>query len=255
MFRILLFIGVLISCSINYAQNKTTKEVNHQAQTWISINTELKFNEHWGTMNDVHIRRTDFAAKENFYFARTGITYALYPKLTVAAGYAHLWLASAKPEWSNFAEENRIYQQVLYSSKIGKVNVLQRIRNEQRWQDKMVNDEAVDTRFTNRIRYLLSFTIPVFTNEKWPSLVIADEILMHFGKEVVYNSMDQNRFFVGIRQNINPKWSYDFGYMNVYQQKYSGYQYDSNHTLRLFFYFNGSFKDLVQDHQHQSGDE
>ncbi|OAZ04561.1 DUF2490 domain-containing protein [Flavobacterium succinicans] len=253
MFRIIVFFMVLSCGYTNYAQTNTSKEVNHQAQTWISLNTVVKFNERWGTMNDFHIRRTDFANKENFYFVRTGITYSPYPKLTLAAGYAHLWLAPSKPEWSNFADENRIFQQAIYSSKIGNISMLQRIRNEQRWQDKMVNDRADDTRFTNRIRYLLSFTIPIFKNEKLPSLVIADELLMHFGKEVVYNSMDQNRIFVGIRQNINPKWSYDFGYMNVIQQKYSGYQYDSNHTLRLFFYFSGNAKDIL--HQAASGEE
>lgn len=254
MSRIYLLILFLLTSFITTAQTTQKKEINNQAQTWISVNTAIKFNEHWGTMNDFHIRRTDFADKENFYFARTGITYSPYPKLTLAAGYAHLWLAPSKPEWSNFADENRIFQQVLYSSKIGNVSMLQRIRNEQRWQDKMVNDRAADTRFTNRIRYLLSFTIPVFNDKKLPSLVIADELLMHFGKEVVYNSMDQNRIFIGIRQSINPKWSYDFGYMNVVQQKYSGYQYDSNHTLRLFFYFSGNTKDMFH-HNHVSGDE
>jgi hypothetical protein len=88
-----------------------------------------------------------------------------------------------------------------------------------------------------------------------PSLVVADEILIHFGKEVVYNTFDQNRFFIGIKQNVSPKLSFDFGYMNVYQQKYSGYQYDSNHTLRLFFYYNNSFKNLTHFSHHTSGDE
>lgn len=252
MTRILLFLTVLLGSSFGFAQGGQKKEINNQAQTWISVNTLLKFNERWGTMNDFHIRRTDFADRENFYFARTGLTYSPSPGLTLAAGYAHLWLAPSKPEWSNFADENRIFQQVTYSSKIGKVNMFQRIRNEQRWQDKMVDDRVADIRFTNRIRYLLSFTIPVFNNKKLPSLVIAEEILMHFGKEVVYNAMDQNRIFVGIRQAISPEWSYDFGYMNVIQQKYSGYQYDSNHTLRLFFYFNGKSSDLFHHHH---GDE
>lgn len=254
MLRNLSLVLCLFSFTINFAQTVQKKEINDQAQTWISLNTAIKFNDHWGTMNDFHIRRTDFADKENFYFARTGITYSPYPKLTLAAGYAHLWLAPSKPGWSNFADENRIFQQAIYTSKIGNISVLQRIRNEQRWQEKMIDDRVDDIRFTNRIRYLLSFTIPVFSNKKLPSLVIADELLMHVGKEVVYNSMDQNRIFLGIRQSISPEWSYDFGYMNVIQQKYTGYQYDSNHTLRLFFYFSGKTKDMFH-HNHVSGDE
>ncbi len=246
---------MLFGSKIVIAQNATAKVVNHQAQTWLSLNTNLKFNDHWGMMNDFHIRRTDFAAKESFYFARTGITYTVAPNFVVASGYAHLWLAPSKPEWSNFADENRIYQQATYNFKFSNINILQRLRNEQRWQDKIVDDVAVDTRFTNRIRYLLSINIPIFKSKTLPSLVIADEILMHFGKEVVFNAMDQNRIFIGIRQNITPKLSYDFGYMNVYQQKYSGYQYDSNHTLRLFFYYSGSAKNIFSQNHVHSGDE
>ena len=70
MSRIIIFFLVLSSFYNNYAQTQTAKEVNHQAQTWVSLNTNYKFNDRWGMMNDVHIRRTDFAAKENFYFAR-----------------------------------------------------------------------------------------------------------------------------------------------------------------------------------------
>jgi hypothetical protein len=66
--------------------------------------------------------------------------------------------------------------------------------------------------------------------------------LLNFGKDIVYNTMDQNRLFMGIRQNLNHHLSFDFGYMNVYQQKSTGYQYDMNHTIRLFFYYNGGWK-------------
>jgi hypothetical protein len=118
--------------------------------------------------------------------------------------------------------------------------MLQRLRNEQRWQQKIANDERTgEWRFTNRFRYLLSFTIPLSPNPKKPSLVLADEILLQAGKEVIYNPFDQNRIFIGIRQNLSRGFSYDFGYMNVFQQKYSGYEYDMNHTIRLFFYYSG----------------
>ena len=72
---------------------------------------------------------------------------------------------------------------------------------------------------------------------KAPVLVLSDELLIQFGKELVYNTFDQNRFFIGIRQNLSKQFSYDFGYMNVYQQRITGYQYDMNYTIRLFFYY------------------
>lgn len=236
-------------------QVSTKKEVNNQVQSWISLNSNFKFNEHWGLLADFHIRRNDFVNENSFYFVRGGLAYMPNSKVLLATGYGHMWLAPTKPGWQTFSNENRIYQQAQLSSKIGEISILQRIRNEQRWQQKIINDERTDdNRFTDRIRYLVSFTIPISKNKKLPSLVISDEILIHYGKEVVYNTFDQNRIFIGIKQAINPKLSFDFGYMNVYQQKYSGYQYDSNHTLRLFFYYNNSIKDLIHFWNHESGD-
>ncbi|WP_269223498.1 DUF2490 domain-containing protein [Flavobacterium sp. IMCC34518] len=240
-----------------FSQTTPKKVINEQIQTWVSINTVTKLSEHWGVVADAHIRENELFDSNNFYFLRGGVAYFPNSSVTLVTGYAHMWLAPTKDGWSTYADENRIYQQAQLITKVGKVSILQRLRNEQRWQEKIVNDEPTGkNRFTDRVRYLASFTIPVFSNKKLPSLVLSDEILIHFGKEVVYNTFDQNRLFIGIRQNINSKLSYDFGYMNVYQQKYSGYQYDMNHTLRLFFYLNSVIKHSApKTPEHHSGDE
>ncbi len=241
---------------IVFGQVPTEKVINQQTQSWVSINSVTKFSDRWGIVADAHIRSNEIFHDNNFYFLRGGITYIPNPVVSITGGYAHMWLAPTKEGWNTYSDENRIYQQAQMTTKIGKVSVLQRIRNEQRWQEKIVNDESTgENRFTNRVRYLVSFNIPVFKKKTVPMLVISDEILIHFGQEVVYNTFDQNRLFIGIRQAINPKLSFDFGYMNVYQQKYSGYQYDMNHTLRLFFYLNTGIKSNHPVVHHASGDE
>ncbi len=239
----ILRILVLLFPFLLFSQAHTQKEVNQQVQTWISLNTVTKFSEHWGIIADAHIRENGFFESNNFYFLRGGISYIPNKFVTITTGYAHMWLAPTKEGWSNYSNENRIYQQAQLTTKVGNVSIVQRLRNEQRWQEKMANDEPTgETRFTNRVRYLASFTIPIFNNKKFPCLVVSDELLIQFGKEVIYNTFDQNRLFIGIKQNITPQLSYDLGYMNVYQEKYSGYQYDMNHTIRLFFYLNSSLK-------------
>jgi hypothetical protein len=248
---------VLLLPFLVFGQAPQTKEINQQVQTWVSLNTVTKFSDHWGIVADVHLRENGFFESNNFYFLRGGVTYIPNSSVSLTGGYAHMWLAPTKEGWSTYSDENRIYQQAQLNTKVGKVSILQRIRNEQRWQEKMANDEPTgESRFTDRVRYLVSFNIPVFNKKNWPLLVVSDEILIHFGKEVVYNTFDQNRLFVGIKQNINPKLSFDLGYMNVYQQKYSGYQYDMNHTIRLFFYLNSVMKhNAPKTPEHHSGDE
>jgi hypothetical protein len=251
----LIYLGFLLSI-IALGQAQTEKVINQQTQTWVSLNTVTKFNDQWGIAADAHIRTNEVFHDNNFFFLRGGISYIPNASVSITGGYAHMWLAPTKEGWNTYSDENRIYQQVQMNTKLGKVSVLQRLRNEQRWQEKIVNDLSTgENRFTDRVRYLLSFNIPVFKKKTAPSLVLSDEILIHFGKEVVYNTFDQNRLFIGIKQVINPKLSFDFGYMNVYQQKYTGYQYDMNHTLRLFFYLNSSIKSNKPVVPHTSGEE
>lgn len=233
-----LMMPLLLIFSTSSTLQAQTKTINTQYQSWFSVNSTLKVSPRWAIIADFHTRRNHFMADNNFYFARTGVQYTLDKNLTVAAGYGHFWAYPTTKNWHTIAHENRIYQQIQYSSKWRAATILQRLRNEQRWQQKMVNDAySGQLRFTDRVRYLLSMTIPVFKNKKMPSLALADELCLQAGKEIVYNTFDQNRFFIGIKEQLRPDLSFDMGYMRVYQQKKSGYEFDRNHTFRLFFYY------------------
>lgn len=237
LFRVFFFLFFFQINQIS-VHSQTTKQVNHQSQTWFSVNTVAGLNKNWSLLLDAHTRRTHFLANNSFNFLRAGVQYAITKNSKVAAGYAHLWLYPTAKNMHTVTNENRIYQQFSFSSKWKNVKMLQRIRNEQRWQQQIVSDEFTGkSLFSNRVRYLVSFTIPVFKNAKLPALAVADEIMFQAGKEIVYNSFDQNRIFIGIKQRISATLSFDTGYMLVYQQKKSGYQYDLNQTYRLFFYY------------------
>ena len=219
------------------AQTKT-KEVNVQSQSWVSLNSTIRLSKKFGVIADLHMRRNNFFAAPGFYFVRTGLDYWINENITAVLGYGQMWVAPSNPAWHHFVQEHRVYQQVQMFSKIGKITLLNRIRNEQRWQEKIVNDKFTHNyKFTDRVRYLLSFTIPVFENKQLPSLVLSDELAIQFGKEVVYNTFDQNRLFIGIKQPVCKGLSFDLGYMLFTQEKSTGYQYDKNNTFRWFFYY------------------
>lgn len=252
-----LSLSILLTITTLAASAQAQKVVNNNSMSWFSINNVIKVSDHWAFLADLHNRRQDFMAETNFWFARAGIGYYIKPNFRVAAGYAHLWLTP--PEGlNNWQDENRFYTEFLLTQKLYSIGLMQRLRVEQRWQEQLTNDVKTGTKFTNRVRYLLSATIPVFKGEnaeKLPALMVSDEILLNFGKQVVYNSMDQNRFFVGIKQRVTKSLNFDFGYMNVYQQKSSGNVYDNNNTLRLFFYYtvDVSNKHKAPEPQHESG--
>jgi len=235
--NIFLVIFLVLSFAFN-SSAQTEKEINEQVQFWTSINSTWRLSDDWGVMGDFHIRRNNFLQDPNFYFLRAGGVYWFNDKISLAGGGALLWYAwPDRNDDFNFSLEKRLYQQLLWRSVNGRTKFLQRIRTEQRWQEVLNPDGSVNNiRFSTRVRFLFSAAIRVFEDEKKPRLVLSDEVLFHFGEQIVYNTFDQNRFFIGINHRLNKNWSYDFGYMAVFQQKYSGYKYDLNHTIRLFFY-------------------
>ena len=193
-----------------------------------------------------------------FYFFIIVVAYWTSDKLTVVGGYAHLWLAIPTGDSGfNYQDENRIYQQVQWRHQEGRVVLFNRIRNEQRWHEVLAADGSVDhIRFSNRVRILLSATIPFFKNEYMPTLSVAEEMHFHFGKELVYNTFDQNRIFLGIKQKITSNLKFDIGYMMVYQQKATGFEYDMNHTFRWFFYITPDLRKIKKGpHYSIPGDE
>ncbi len=161
----------------------------------------------------------------------------------VALGYANLLASPSKSNLKTWSDEHRIYQQLTYTSRISKVGLFYRLRNEQRWREQIdVNADKWNGSyvFTNRIRYLMSMNFPLSKSKNKSALVLADEVFVQLGPSIIYNTFDQNRLFIGYKQNVSKSISFDIGYMRVFQQKSSGNQYDLNHTIRLFFY--GNFK-------------
>lgn len=236
--RIQLIILVWVVLSPLSAQELPEKVINENVQFWTSANLVFRIGERWALLNDYHIRRTDFVAKPNFYFLRFGGQYYIKPNIRVAGGYAHLWL-TPQGTWDSYQNENRIYQQFSISQRFPKLNALFRLRTEQRFFNTVVNGSSLNDDFLiHRVRFLVSVGFP-FKEGGNTEFLLADEIHLNFGENVVYNTFNQNRLTVGIKQKLNDQWKFDFGYMMVYQQLAPGNVYNLNHTLRLFFY--GSF--------------
>jgi hypothetical protein len=68
--------------------------------------------------------------------------------------------------------------------------------------------------------------------------VVNDELHINFGKQIVYNYFDQNRFFIGFGYQTNKTDQLQFGYMNVFQQLPSSHQYKSINAARIFYFHN-----------------
>jgi hypothetical protein len=234
--QLFLFFSAFFLSLCSFSQRP--REVQDQNHFWWSVNTKAKIAGRWSLEADLHIRRTDFLKNNSFIYTRLGVGYSFNEQLSVSAGGGRMWLANRNGATELFSNEHRLVEQVQLNNKIGKITLTQRLRVEQRWIQKVVNFQlADDYRYVNRFRFLLSLNVPISNNKKIPSFVLADELMMQTGKDIIYNNFDQNRFFAGFKQQLTKTLSFDFGYMHVWQQKLSGYQYSRNHTIRWFFYW------------------
>lgn len=240
--RFVAFILATLQTILAYAQTGSNgKNITHQLQVWSSVNSTVRINEHWGMMADFHARRTDFIRYPSFYFGRLGAIYWINTSSSFAAGIGEMSIAPPPETYTTWAREPRLFEQFQYKFTWGKTTALHRLRIEQRWReiiDPVADISTGNYSFNNRVRYLLSFTIPVSEKPEVPKLILSNELLVVTSKPniVSYNFFEQNRFFIGVMQQINSRWSFDFGYMNVFQQTVDDKLF-MNHTIRLFFYY------------------
>jgi len=230
---------VLVSCFAHFpgaiAQNK---QVNNLTHSWIGLLSTFRFGEHWGAIGDIIIRREKFIETPGYYFVRVGGGYWFDNSISLTTAYSNLWLYRPQLLNQSFTHENRLDLQLSISRPVGRVSMLNRFRTDLRWRQNVENNRTTGSHnFSERIRYLYSAGIPVSHNPKVPVITLTQEILLQFGKQIINNPLDQLRAFTGIRQNLGKGWSYDFGYMLVYQQQAAGNIYNLQHTIRLLFYY------------------
>jgi hypothetical protein len=201
---------------------------------------QTRLTDKFGFWLDVHYRQTDHFVDRPFQFLfRPAVTYLIKDNLRVNVGYT---LAEHFPAQGlkTTRTEHRAWQQIWWNQKYTGFSTLQWLRLEQRFNQKVVADQKEHGYiYTSRVRYNFAFFIPLRGKEivaKTPFVAIMNEVFLNFGKNVINNTFDQNRFFAGIGYQFTPHLNAQLGYMNVWQQDASGNNYFNTHAIRLFFF-------------------
>lgn len=137
---------------------------------------------------------------------RPGLGYSLSDNLSVWLGYA--LIPTMDPFTRTDFNENRIWQQVLWTPKTPLGVLTSRTRIEQRFT--LAPDVAYRFRQLFRLSYPLSFA-PGFMLVGWEEYFVS---LNSTGTFV--SGFDQNRVFVGLGYNIDENIRTEIGYMNQY---------------------------------------
>jgi len=232
---------VIFFCTIANAQTKQTASVQ---QVWLGYFNQTRINDKWGMWADLHLRsKEDFIDDISQSIVRIGLTYYLQDDIKLTAGYAWVNHFPAEGHEDISQPEHRAWQQVQWHSRYPKLRLMQWFRLEERWRRKILDDDnlADGYTFNYRIRYNFFAQFPLSRKRFQPntlSFAVNNEVHINFGKEIVNNYFDQNRFFLGFNYHVNQHDNLQFGYMNVFQQLPAGNRYRSGHVLRLFYFHN-----------------
>lgn len=168
---------------------------------------------------------------------RPAVGYQLTENLSIWQGYA--WVGNFNqrhtPPQSPFFDENRIYQQILYTRKFDSFKITSRTRLEERWIEH-VDGTAVRFRTMLRGQYALPMA------PDW-ALVASDEVFVHLNTVGVRGpqaGFDQNRFFVGINRTFSKYFNMDVGYQNqlLNSRTIPNLANQMNHTILFQFFIN-----------------
>lgn len=161
---------------------------------------------------------------------RPGIGYQVHRTTSVWLGYA--WAPTAQPFTNTPFDEQRIWQQALWTDRFSFGTLTARSRMEERYSPWQSGEVAY------RYRQLVKILWPIPGAPNF-GLVAQDEffVSMNTVEWGPRTGMDNNRAFMGVAYTINKNARTEIGYMNHYLNKRSNNLMDHVLSVNLFLNF------------------
>lgn len=221
------------------AAQQTAKQINYQHQLWLGYNNSIEFTKQWFLITEIETRQ--FVDPENAFqnLIRTHAHYRLNNQWDAGFGLAYFMQDASDAYNHNYIEvpEIRPHVEVNNKQQFVRVGFSQRWKVEWRNIHKTVNGDLSDGYTQSfRFRYKAGFDFSLWkSNQQQQSLklIASNEILLNAGSSIIYNLFDQNRFYLGCNFQFNKHMGIELGYINVFQQKSTGYQFYDRNNIRF----------------------
>jgi hypothetical protein len=224
------------------ANAQQEKHYQHFEQFWFQYFNQTRITEKWGLWFDMGYRTKDnFTEGTSTLLARIGAIYYLNKHTRLMGGYAFFNAYPLEINIDIAQPEHRLWQQVQFQKEFHKLTLTNTVRFEQRWRKKIIAPDRYDNEynFNYRLRFGINLQYPLLRKklEKGDlSLVAGDEVMLNFGKQIVYNYLDQNRIWAGARYYFNSNNNLMVVYMNSYGQAPAPGLYRIFNTVRLSYF-------------------
>lgn len=209
----------------------------HAQESWWDYLNQNRYSESWGSWLDVQMKLNDgYVQAKNAGEYTAGATYFQNSHFKYTAALTYV---DGYPNTShiNHLKELRPWAMVQLNTNNSYSKWMQWIRVEERYKESTLNKIPTGNyEASTRVRYqiLAQFPLTMHKYEKGSvSFVTSEEFYLNFGKNIVYNTFDQNRFFVGFFYYINKSNILQLGYTNLYQKYNAPDKYLQSDVLRF----------------------
>jgi hypothetical protein len=231
-----LLLFFIVTCNyILFAQ--VEKNVDHQSLLWTRYYNVLELNKKWSLHSELDNRIFTNSTVQNVFVTRVQGRYKISNPVEVGSGFAYFSVNTADPniETAYNKPEYRLQQDLTLKQDFGRINVNHRYQIEERFFQNFDSQGLKGgCTFAMRFRYKIQAEYTLWKNEKhYFKTILADEIMINAGSQVVNNTFDQNRIYAALRYGINESFAAEVGYMNSFQQRASGIDYYDRNIIRL----------------------
>lgn len=222
----------------SYAQT-TVKKITTRPIAWYGYINTLQLSSNWFITSDIGERHFIDNGRQSQFLIRSKINYTIGQNWDAGIGFAYFNTRTFDPASTSTlaVPELRPFQEFNNKQKFNKITISHRYRIEERYFRKTSDDKLIGGyNFNFRFRYMLTFDYNLYKskdNSRSFSIKGGDEIMLNAGKNIVNNMLDQNRVFVALNYQPINNFSFEMGYMNSFQQRSSGKDFNNGNIYRL----------------------
>ncbi|MGQ3887746.1 DUF2490 domain-containing protein [Legionella sp. CNM-1927-20] len=198
--------GFLLACAAWLLPLTSFTAQTEVAKIWNTVTINIKHNNYRFYL-EPQLRIQDAPNKLDQALNNVGLGYLVRPTLALWIGTTSLIIGSLSDEIPN-RREFRVWQQMVLSDKIQQSDLQWRTRLEERKREQFSD-------LNYRLRTRLTIEQPFYKSLSW---VWFDEFFINLNRPtwITSNTIDQNRFFIGVDHKASKTLTVGLGYLNQY---------------------------------------
>lgn len=250
MIFIMFFMGIPSGSGQNLPPQKN---LITQYLVWYRYQNRIILSDKWEWQNHIDDRRfLNHGHRQHTWVFRTQPFFNVSNKLAISQSYVFFLQSPHDPESESrlMVPEHRPFQEAIIKNDLGKVIIRHRYRLEERFFRRNDGIRLLPGyNFNWRLRYQFQAQRKLFnlSKENAVHFRIAEELMVNFGKRIIYNTFDQSRFSAAFLFNISKNMDLETGYSHWYQQRADGRSFFNRHIFRVALLHNIDLRKTSDD--------